>query len=913
VRIDGWQVDGFGTLKDASEQGLGRGVTVLLGENEAGKSTLLAFIRAVLYGFPRANAKDERSYPPLSGGRHGGKLLLRDREDRLWVVGRYGDRRDAELTRPDGTVGDLEDLALLLGHTDRSLFKSVFAFGLEELQQFTTLTGEGVRDSIFSAGISGAGKSARETIDKLAAQQAALLKQGRGEAEINNLVKEIQRVDGEMAEARRLAGRYAEFERAAEEQEAVAEDLATQADERQRLKTEVEALVTLRPQWEELEGLRLELADLPNVADDGLRSSVSGAVTALAVQRDREERLEGLRADEATAAAELEDSLARLGDGWDMARADALDVSISASDEVRGRQHEVDAAEQSFTDARRRHEDAVQALQLAKASLDRVRGELPQEEPLTIEAIDRGESALTSLRGDVGQLQLMRASAEREAPSGGSGFGVIMILAAAAAVGAVAGFVLGYAQLGVGLLVAAVLAAVAGVVVRRPASPGGDESARPGAIAELEESIRTTAGALGLPGAPSSQDLAGLEARFRTQRTARADWASVQSRASDAQRIVEEKELLLGDARGKLAIAEADAARVAAEWAAWRSARGLGELTPEAVLLVIEEAGTAKRARKEREAAASELAAIEQAAAAWDESAAGYLRAAARSVEGLSREALRSALVKLDDDLTRREEVQGKAVGLERAISVGLAVSRDPEAAENELATGDPGIWEDQVLQLDDEVRRLRGERDAAMKEATEARMQMRAIAESADIARLQGELESHRARLLELTREYKVVSAARALVAETLRAYVRDRQPAVLEDGSTAFQAVTNGRYLRVEQDGEGALESIVVIDRDGVRKSPDQLSTGTQQQLYLSIRLALASMFAGRSEPLPIVMDDCLVNFDPARAASLAALLAERSSDGQALLFTCHPETAELMQAQTAGPVRVVELARS
>ena len=494
-------------------------------------------------------------------------------------------------------------------------------------------------------------------------------------------------------------------------------------------------------------------------------------------------------------------------------------------------------------------------------------------------------------------------------PSSGSGFGVIVILAVAAAVGAVASFVLGYAQLGIGLLVAAVLSAAAGVV-RRPAEGGGDETVRPGVVPEAEESIREAARALGLPDMPTSQDLAGLEARFRTQRTARADWASVQSRASDAQRVVKEKELLCGDARDKLANAEAEAGRIADGWAAWLSARGLGELSPEAVLLVMEEAGTAKRTRKDREAAASEIAAIEQAAAEWDESAAGHLGEAARSVDGLSREALRSALAELDDDMTRRDEVQGKATGLERAISVGLAVSRDPEAAENELATGDPGIWLDQVEQLDEEVRRLRGERDSAMKEATETRMQMRAIAESADIARLQGELESNLARLLELAREYKVVSAARALVAETLKAYVRDRQPAVLEDGSTAFQAVTNGRYLRVEQDGEGALESIVVIDRNGVRKSPDQLSTGTQQQLYLSIRLALASMFAGRSEPLPIVMDDCLVNFDPARAASLAALLAERSSDGQALLFTCHPETAELMQAQTAGPVRVVEL---
>ena len=40
------------------------------------------------------------------------------------------------------------------------------------------------------------------------------------------------------------------------------------------------------------------------------------------------------------------------------------------------------------------------------------------------------------------------------------------------------------------------------------------------------------------------------------------------------------------------------------------------------------------------------------------------------------------------------------------------------------------------------------------------------------------------------------------------------------------------------------------------------------------------------------------------------MAALLSERSAHGQCLLFTCHPETAELMARQTAGPVSVIEM---
>ena len=208
MRIDGWRVDGFGVLKDVEQSGLARGVTVLVGENEAGKSTLLAFVRGVLFGFPDGRSR-ERSYPPVLGGRPGGRLLLRDSDDGLWTVGRYADdRKTVLLLRPDGTSGEAAELAVLLGGVDAQVFTSVFAFGVDELQAFETLTGEGVRERIFSAGISGAGRSAREVIKRLEQRQDGLLKQRGGRAAINDLVRELQRVDGEVQEARALAGRY---------------------------------------------------------------------------------------------------------------------------------------------------------------------------------------------------------------------------------------------------------------------------------------------------------------------------------------------------------------------------------------------------------------------------------------------------------------------------------------------------------------------------------------------------------------------------------------------------------------------------------------------------------------------------------------------------------------------------------
>ena len=142
-----------------------------------------------------------------------------------------------------------------------------------------------------------------------------------------------------------------------------------------------------------------------------------------------------------------------------------------------------------------------------------------------------------------------------------------------------------------------------------------------------------------------------------------------------------------------------------------------------------------------------------------------------------------------------------------------------------------------------------RDERDAAIKAATTAQRELQEIEESADISRLQEQRESLCAELANLVHEYRVVRTANALIADTLRALRTRRQPAVLASGSKAFSMVTNGRYVRVQQDDVGGLESVVVVNRDGQQLKPDMLSKGAQQQLYLSIRLALVARSSPRA----------------------------------------------------------------
>ena len=61
MKIERILIDGFGDYAETSLAPLARPVTLFYGPNEAGKSTLLAFIRMVLFGFPLRGAAEH--YP----------------------------------------------------------------------------------------------------------------------------------------------------------------------------------------------------------------------------------------------------------------------------------------------------------------------------------------------------------------------------------------------------------------------------------------------------------------------------------------------------------------------------------------------------------------------------------------------------------------------------------------------------------------------------------------------------------------------------------------------------------------------------------------------------------------------------------------------------------------------------------
>ncbi|MFW5741698.1 MAG: AAA family ATPase [Spirochaetota bacterium] len=80
-----------------------------------------------------------------------------------------------------------------------------------------------------------------------------------------------------------------------------------------------------------------------------------------------------------------------------------------------------------------------------------------------------------------------------------------------------------------------------------------------------------------------------------------------------------------------------------------------------------------------------------------------------------------------------------------------------------------------------------------------------------------------------------------------------------------------------------------------DGPELGYELLSQGTRDTVALAVRLALAETALDDGEA-PLLLDDPLVDMDPRRRAAAAKAITEYAARHQVVLFTCHPDHADL-----------------
>jgi uncharacterized protein YhaN len=209
LKVTEFYINGFGLFRDLRVGGLSQGLSLFLGENESGKSTLLGFLRGILFGFPDGRS-NENLYAPLAGGKHGGNIVIETGNGESCVIERYpgpGGGR-VNVFKPDQSRGDKAFLASLLGMATRTLFKNVFGFSLAELQNFETLHTDAVRQALFSAGAGIDPNRLSRLRALLGKEEDELFKPGGIKPKVNESVSRLLAIQKEKRSLQDSIGQY---------------------------------------------------------------------------------------------------------------------------------------------------------------------------------------------------------------------------------------------------------------------------------------------------------------------------------------------------------------------------------------------------------------------------------------------------------------------------------------------------------------------------------------------------------------------------------------------------------------------------------------------------------------------------------------------------------------------------------
>jgi uncharacterized protein YhaN len=314
-----------------------------------------------------------------------------------------------------------------------------------------------------------------------------------------------------------------------------------------------------------------------------------------------------------------------------------------------------------------------------------------------------------------------------------------------------------------------------------------------------------------------------------------------------------------------------------------------------------------EKARIEQRIAEATLAARAAQAALNDEQRAETALLALAQADS-AEDFLRHAATKAErEDLVRRRQ------DLEDALRLAAGDMPFDEFTAS-FAEFDRQEREQRLTALDAELERQEQEERALVDMLGELGARRSALdAAAEELAALRRKEEALRESLRQLMLEYGRHALARRLIESAKGNFERQSQPAVIRAASSIFAAMTDGAWTRINASLDDS--ALSVLPPHGEATPPEYLSRGAQEQLYLALRLAYIGNHAGRAASLPVIMDDILVNFDPARALRTAQALASLADglpprDGrsaipphQMLFFTCHPHLAEMLQNTVQG----------
>lgn len=1035
MRITALEVDGFGVWSNLKLDQLSAGMNVFYGQNEAGKTTLLEFIRSMLYGFSPAR---RRYLPPIAGSRPGGSLYVTTPNGRF-QLSRYdnqsttGNADAVTIYGPDGTRQGEHLLKALLSNVDETIFNNVFAVGLRDIQELGTLSDTEAAAMLYSLSIGLDRVSLVEVMRELESSRNRLLDQQGGACQVMQLLAQREKLRTEIEEQGTHTRRYI---RLAAERDQVDREASRLEDEVRQLQQQTrvaELALAQFDRWHQRVALDDQLAALGPVETipEGTLESLGEVSDRLKKHQDSIAELKRQQEEMRLEVAELElnEVLWRMApriealhdqEGWiaslekQVAELEAeigqLEAQLTAEQQRFGLDGRTGNGFSSFSSRslmalrypgkavgryRRQLAQAKQEVATARETVQRILAQVETvlknrgEQDLT-QAMDRVGTQVTQLRRRVQLDERLEQMSRYQAELEGQIRHLLehQFLPVPVLVGLGGLFVLGIFMLLAGLVdPASILGswrwplAFIGFV-----ATGGAVATK--FIVERTNARRLEEGQKQLNMLQLQLKQAKQERDVLDEQLPKGGGPMTMRLQTAEKELAAFEELVPLDARRQAAKQEAEAAAERASQAEqglavaqrrWREAlakAGLPQnLSPkqarDLVVRCDDVADTQRRLERRYEEfqqrnhelealknrirqlasdcrvtlqSSEPIEQIRELAQVMNEQETRRKRHNALHTQAKQLRRKRNKHEMAVDRLRRRRKDLLREAGVTDEDTLLQRVSefehmvelrRERQALEREIEAAIAGCCTEPVLgeQLQGATKESLEARRAQLEQrwkAAEAQLQKRfesrgrlneqlkALVEDRTPALRQLALATMDKKLEEAIDRWRTLAVTGRLLQSIRKTYEEERQPETLREASKYLERMTEGRYRRVWTPlGEDVL---LVDDAQGKPLAIDLLSQGTREQLFLSLRMALANCYARRGAALPMVLDDVLVNFDTHRAQAAAAVLRDFAQSGhQLFVFSCHEHIMSLfaglqvqvMELRQGSTPRVVSMA--
>ncbi len=280
MKIKDAQIDGFGVWSGLTVDGLPDTMSVFYGPNEAGKTTLMQFFRTMFYGF--TPERRQRYLPPVYGGKPGGAIRVtgpgggyeisrRAQLDQGGVAGQLS------VTGSDGLAQGQHRLSMLMGSIDETIFTNVFAIGLRELQELSTLDDTAAADELYKLSSGLDRVSLVDVTRQLRAARSQVVGLTPEAGQMQQLMMKREKLRDEIDSLTSRGRRWAELAALRNTQQGELDELKQRIEQWELESRSFEVALQVRPNWQQRSAIAQQIealnarTDVPETAAEKLK------------------------------------------------------------------------------------------------------------------------------------------------------------------------------------------------------------------------------------------------------------------------------------------------------------------------------------------------------------------------------------------------------------------------------------------------------------------------------------------------------------------------------------------------------------------------------------------------------------------------------------------------------------------